>query len=240
MNTRSNVLWVQKDNDTAQNRIYSASPVEYTCLLLAIRVAPASKASSSKTELRSSFPHYCTVIPPPTPHLHRSSTCSSEHFIRVFKANPQQAWKQHTQMQTNKPRWANISVPVGSQRVLNKFPEKRFKVMAPLVARKWVMFVNSFWLFTVPFKECCVTYVMRELPQRSLKCGHLPDGAYSRGQILSPGSCSFTLGGKCKGDGATHIQLVINWGVFMWDNAGINEFTPSAFPSDTGVWECSR
>lgn len=91
MNTRSNVLWIRKDNDSAQNQIYSASPVEYTCLLLAIHVAPASKASSSKTKLRSSFPHYCTVISRPTPHLHRATTCSSKHFISVFETNPQQA-----------------------------------------------------------------------------------------------------------------------------------------------------
>lgn len=44
-NTGTNVLWIQNDDDTAQNQIYSASPVEYTCLLLAIRAAPASKAS---------------------------------------------------------------------------------------------------------------------------------------------------------------------------------------------------
>jgi len=25
----------------------------------------------------------------------------------------------------------------------------------------------------------------------------------------------------------------------MWGNSGINEFTPSAFPSDTGIWACS-
>lgn len=91
MNTWLNVLWIQKDNDTAQNQIYSASPVEYTCLLLVIHVPPASKASSSTAKLRSSFPHYCSVIPPPTPHLHRASTCSSKHFISVFKTNPQWA-----------------------------------------------------------------------------------------------------------------------------------------------------
>lgn len=26
----------------------------------------------------------------------------------------------------------------------------------------------------------------------------------------------------------------------MWDNSGINKFTPSAFPPDTSVWVCSR
>jgi len=25
----------------------------------------------------------------------------------------------------------------------------------------------------------------------------------------------------------------------MWGNSGITEFTPSAFPSDTGIWACS-
>lgn len=161
MNTWLNVLWIQKDNDTAQNQIYSASPVEYTCLLLVIHVPPASKASSSTAKLRSSFPHYCSVIPPPTPHLHRASTCSSKHFISVFKTNPQWAWKWYTQMQTNKPRWANISIPVGSQQVLNKFPERGLKVVTPLAVRKWVMFVNSFWLFTIPFKEC-LSYLCHE------------------------------------------------------------------------------
>lgn len=45
MNVGMNVLWIQNDDDTAQNQIYSASPAEYTCLLLAVCVDPASKDS---------------------------------------------------------------------------------------------------------------------------------------------------------------------------------------------------
>lgn len=57
MNTGMNMLWVQNDDDTAQNEIYSASPVEYTCLMLVILAASASEVSSSKSKFRSSFPH---------------------------------------------------------------------------------------------------------------------------------------------------------------------------------------
>lgn len=45
MNVGLNVLWIQNDDDTAQNQIYSASPAEYTCLLLAVHAVPASEGS---------------------------------------------------------------------------------------------------------------------------------------------------------------------------------------------------
>lgn len=57
MNVGLNVLWIQNDDDTAQNQIYSASPAGYTCLLLAVHAVPASEGSLSKPKLRSSFPH---------------------------------------------------------------------------------------------------------------------------------------------------------------------------------------
>ena len=82
---------------------------------------------------------------------------------------------------------------VGSQQVLNKFPERRLKVLTPLVVRKWVLFVTSFWPFTIPSKGCHVTHAMKGGLPKDPQLWFSARWSYSRGQILAPGSCSFAL-----------------------------------------------
>lgn len=129
----------------------------------------------------------------PTLRLHRPSMCLSKHFISVFKTYPSRPeCDTHRHKQINLDEQTQVYL-VGSQQVLNKFPERRLKVITALVVRKWVLFVTSFWQFMVSFKGCCIPHAMKGAPPKDPQLWFSARWSYSRGQILAPGSCSFAL-----------------------------------------------